>query len=445
MIKNIKIKNIPQMLLLFLYVLYLIYKITISPPNYDAMPLHSVVFIGAYFLLNKIKNKDAYLSMFLLLVVMFLVGVPLEVIVAMLVLFSGILILSNSVYISIVLYTISFALVTALFASLFMDMDSKKTYYNAGTKYSLESRKYQSNIDDVINMPHGDMVTLDRRAKYLSVPREQKFITDNRGFRNDGDNIDHNLVIVGDSFVAGSNNSQEHTISNIIYRKYGIKPYNLGFPGNVSIYKKKMKEYLKDYPEAKFIMYVYEGNDFSKKIGWNYRLFGYAASNVTRVQNRIVKLTPYKFDDILFNKLKVAVAGSQISVHKIGNQDIGFYDKYTAVSKLSDPTISNSPGDDDSVLEHLVCAFYIPTKYTVYKKYITNSSDSYIEEHDPKYMLLKKYLSKYDVSVTNLTHELQREAERLLNNDQYVFWQDDTHWNHHGMEAVSESLFKCLK
>ena len=435
----------PQLLLLLLFSIYLLYKATISPPNYDAMPLYFFIFIGVYFLLSKIKNRDGYLSMFLLLVVMVLVGVPLEVIFWVFLLCSVILMLFNSVSTSIVLYSFSSTLVAVLFTSLFMDLESKKTYFSGGTKYSLKGLKYKSNVDEVISMPHGDMVAIDRGIEYLSVPREQKFITDIRGFRNDGDDINYNLAIIGDSFVAGTGSSQEYTLSNIVYRKYGIKPYNLGIQGNLSIYKKRMKEYLKDYPDAKFIMYVFEGNDFSKKIDWNYRLFEYPFSNLTKIQNKLIGFTPYKFDDILFNQLKVKVAGRQISTYKIGNKDMGFYDKYTAVSILTDPKLSNSKGDDDTVLEHLVCAFYVPTKYTVYKKYITSSSDSYIEEQDPKYMLLKKYLSKYDVSVTNLTHKLQNEADRILANDQYIFWQDDTHWNQYGMEAVSESLFKCLK
>ena len=442
---NIKLKNIPQLLLALLFAIYLLYKATISPPNFDAMLLYFLIFMGTFFVLTKIKNRNSYLSMVLLLVVMVLVGVPLEVVLGVFILISIILMLFKSVYLSIVLYTISFSLVISLFVSLFLDMDSKNTYYNGGSKYSLKIRKYQSNIEDVISMPHGDLVAIDRRMEYLSVKREQKFITDKRGYRNDGGNINYNLVLVGDSFVAGTSTSQENTLSNITYREYGIKPYNLGFPGNISIYKQKMKEYLKDFPDAKFIMYVFEGNDFSKEIDWKYRLFGYPYDNVTKIQNRVIRFTPYKFDDILFNLLKVKIAGSQVSVYKIGNKDIGFFDKYTAVSNLTDPKLSISKGDDDTVLNNLVCAFYIPTKYTTYKKYITNSSDGYIEEHDPKYMMLKKYLDNYDVNVTNLTHKLQDEADRLLTNNQYLFWRDDTHWNQYGMKVASDSLIKCLK
>ena len=69
-------------------------------------------------------------------------------------------------------------------------------------------------------MPFGDLVanaTCKIFDEDIIEPRIQKFITDKNGFRNDKFEIDEaEIILVGDSFIAGTSNSQENIPANIL-------------------------------------------------------------------------------------------------------------------------------------------------------------------------------------------------------------------------------------
>ena len=57
-----------------------------------------------------------------------------------------------------------------------------------------------------MNMPHGDIVALEYcdKSKNISQPREQIFLTDENGFRNNKFKIEEaDIVLVGDSLITG--------------------------------------------------------------------------------------------------------------------------------------------------------------------------------------------------------------------------------------------------
>ena len=75
-------------------------------------------------------------------------------------------------------------------------------------------------------MPYGDIIAnaTCKIDKSIIEPRIQKFITDKYGFRNDNVKIeDAEIILVGDSFIAGTSNSQENIPANILKKISGKK------------------------------------------------------------------------------------------------------------------------------------------------------------------------------------------------------------------------------
>jgi hypothetical protein len=89
--------------------------------------------------------------------------------------------------------------------------------------------------------------------------------TDKWGYRNPQDADQYDVVIVGDSFVEGSQVSDEHTLPARFAAKSGVSTYNLGMSGYAPHHcVAAMREVgLKLEPQWVFYAF-YEGNDFKK-------------------------------------------------------------------------------------------------------------------------------------------------------------------------------------
>ena len=68
-------------------------------------------------------------------------------------------------------------------------------------------------------MPHGDIVALEYCNTNINIaqPRQQEFITDNLGFRNNKYKIEEaDILLVGDSQITGTSNTQEFIPANVL-------------------------------------------------------------------------------------------------------------------------------------------------------------------------------------------------------------------------------------
>jgi hypothetical protein len=130
--------------------------------------------------------------------------------------------------------------------------------------YRLGHGRYQPDRQVDMVMPFGDMVGLDRTTKdAIAQPRRVRFRTDSLGFRNDRDYAGEKIVLVGDSFIAGSGGDQEDLLSVQLRRDYGIPAYNLAFPGELHSYVRYVQSFFQTHPgEARVLLFLFEGNDF---------------------------------------------------------------------------------------------------------------------------------------------------------------------------------------
>jgi hypothetical protein len=80
---------------------------------------------------------------------------------------------------------------------------------------------------------HGDLAALSG-APSDRVYRMERFITDGRGFRNANRDSSEkvNVIVLGDSFVAGSDTTQEETWTQLLRDEHKMSVYNLGLPGS---------------------------------------------------------------------------------------------------------------------------------------------------------------------------------------------------------------------
>ena len=81
-------------------------------------------------------------------------------------------------------------------------------------------------------MPYGDIYAVDsglnKKREQIKEPREQQFITDSYGIRNDKTNIeDAEIILVGDSFITGNSITQKHIPSNVLSKISGKKVASL--------------------------------------------------------------------------------------------------------------------------------------------------------------------------------------------------------------------------
>jgi len=98
---------------------------------------------------------------------------------------------------------------------------------------------------------------------------EYTLTTDARGFRNRTDYDHYDVVAIGDSFVEGSNVSDEQVWPVLLAEKTGRSIYNLGMSaGNCVTYHESLKRIGVGLSPRIVLCMVYEGNDFRDS---NYR------------------------------------------------------------------------------------------------------------------------------------------------------------------------------
>ena len=113
-------------------------------------------------------------------------------------------------------------------------------------------------------IPFGDLVAIDGRPRAaIAEPRLVSYHTDSLGFRNDADYAGEQVLLVGDSIVAGSGSTQADILSNQLKRDYGIDAYNLAFPGELHSYVRYIQGFFKTHKSGpKAYIFLFEGNDF---------------------------------------------------------------------------------------------------------------------------------------------------------------------------------------
>tara|TARA_B100001123_G_C15294266_1_gene1018583 strand:- start:518 stop:1618 length:1101 start_codon:yes stop_codon:yes gene_type:complete len=334
-------------------------------------------------------------------------------------------------------------------------------FYRAHEKYTTKKAKYQKNVSDTIFMPHGDIYFMDyglsKKRDLIKVPRQQKFITDSYGIRNDKTKIeDAEIILVGDSFITANGTTQEHIPANILSEISGKKVASLSYGGlNPTEYELIISKYLNIIKkDAKIFVFYFDGNDFikidkpqansSKYIYWRgYQIprfsgkIRFAYERLERKKDKLllqifseknyflknIRAKSHLFYLKFFSKLHGT--GSGIKYFNIGKNTVGFYH--------TDYEINNDYVtyifQNKKVLERVNGFFFIPIKIRIYSDFIDSIE---ITSNNPLKYLRDSY-SLINKPVYDLTTIMKTSASKYLSEEKYLYWRDDTHWNQNGI------------
>ncbi len=309
--------------------------------------------------------------------------------------------------------------------------------------YRLGHGHYKPQRQGVMLIPFGDLVAMDQNTRSaIAEPRRVRYHTDSAGYRNDADYAGEQVLLVGDSFIAGSGNSQEDLLSDQLKRDYGIRAYNLAFPGKLHSYVRYVQGFFQTHPSGpQVLMFFFEGNKFPLPKSGGASLAKPipsepSAFEITRkeMQQSFKELLVYRYAFSfyhLINKRLWPDAYSRVTVLKLegpGNLSMGFLNEYVAVTKRA----SYDAGEEfplmlDRIKGHLGGIFFIPTKFRVYYNLLEGSPGPPLPNAQWEY--LQAVAHRLGVRCVNLTGPLQEESGRLLPEGKLTFWKDDSHWN----------------
>jgi len=307
---------------------------------------------------------------------------------------------------------------------------------------------------------YGDLAAMKGEKEWREI-REVVFQTDHLGFRNDKVHEPIDLIVLGDSFTAGTGTSQDKIFSRVLESSYGRSVYNMGYPGgpydeylNFAIESPKLAV----RPQAELIWVFYEGNDLDDPGGetWDlsslpwksdvgaalvrYRTFR-NRSPINQIMEGMRKRLWGKTDDVIVRTLPdgrpFLFAGWQELWGTRSQSEIEAHSNFTRL----DTTMK--------AMQRLaiernvrVSVLIMPTKGEVYR---------WVLEQRPA-MPADALSSGFALAVLGECHRIQlrcfdikgflaAEAIRLYqSSEEVLWWRDDTHLSDRGHEAVARFI-----
>jgi hypothetical protein len=321
---------------------------------------------------------------------------------------------------------------------------------------------FRKTLDFEMKQPHGDLYAIDPGGLFEVEPRNIKTTIDSLGFRNNFDYKGEKFLLVGDSFVLGIGNTQNHILSNQLKDKFGISTYSLAQSGNLFSYVKFIKYFkksqkVKEMP--KVILFLFEGNDFRN---YDFKTFresekSYSLRRIKKIYRKVFVERPFfyftyslysnAYRSVIsrFNSNDSQVKKGPTVTLQVKDNNVGFLGEYIDQTvKKKYPSFNLVEKELEFMRNKIRLIVFIPTKYRVYHELIENPPHKSIPNKNWEY--LDMFCEKLDIKLINLTEPLINRAKLLLKGkNQLVWWKDDTHWNDKGIAVTAEEIHKNLK
>jgi hypothetical protein len=303
--------------------------------------------------------------------------------------------------------------------------------------------------------------------KELREPRYTVFQTDRAGFRNTHDSEGIDLLVLGDSFGAGLDTTQDRIFASLLETKYGRRVYNLSLPGG------PYSEYL-DFliesprmtfrPNAQLIWVFFTGNDL---YAWNWGIYDPAAlpwqkgtqvwlatyknfRNHSPLRHLIIAAYRRLFGD---SRGQIVIRrelpnGLPILFHSLYQKDVNL--SKTLVER--DPVIPKLERTmaemRNRAAEHglTLTVILIPAKEELYR-WILEQRERRPDDANPSGFALAVLdaCQRLQIRCLDLKPYLTEEAYRLFDSSgKLVYWRDDTHINDNGHEAVTAFIAQMI-
>ncbi len=318
---------------------------------------------------------------------------------------------------------------------------------------------------------YGDLASISRRAE-LREERPIVFETDSRGFRNSGplpgEPLD--ILLLGDSFGAGTGTSQESTWGTLLEKRWGYRVYNLSAPGgpwNELMNLKAELDGLPVRPGTVVLWAIFEGNDlddaypeslelpelngplgrlavsftsFRRHSPLRRLLRGFSISRETILERALLD-----GDRFLFLELYARRAGRSLA-------EVLEHENHDALTRVF---AEMGRFAQEKRLE--VAVVFLPVKAAVYAPVLTGripkdtSNDALKDDArgDPSarsgfatavQMLCERQRFRF----LDLTPRLVAAAKSRFSRQEYLWWRDDSHWNPAGHEVAAEAVVRDL-
>ena len=316
-----------------------------------------------------------------------------------------------------------------------------EVFYRPHEKYE-QARGYEPNVDEYFSMPHGDLAAIDPSLpQSIFRPRKVHFRTDDRGFRNDFSYAGDSIILAGDSFVVGTGNDQKDVLANVLRREHGIDAYSIAFAAGPEEYFDTIASFSTEIKSAQFLLFVFEGNDFR---GPGRGLAKPSAYDRLKLRFQRFLGPDFKMGHIVFNntrrwlRLFYPDKKSIVEIYRIGNKKIAFYGSYLDRAS-ADVLDFDSKSLDSEIASYIAGVFFIPTKFRVYNQFLSGRLEQVLVP-PPGVVTLENIFSPYNIPVLDLTPPLVQRAYSLIQEEDFVYWEDDTHWNGQGIRVAAEEI-----
>lgn len=323
-----------------------------------------------------------------------------------------------------------------------MRLLADQLFYREHERFARHGR-YLANIHREVPIAHGDMVAMDPKAAALASPHRVQFQTDSDGFRNAADYAGEPYILLGDSFVAGVGHSAPDLLATQINQLRPGSVYSLGYPGEPKDYQRRAWEFLRTHPDshAKFIWYIYEGNDLVKP--------GEKEEVITppnawerwavHLSVRELPLLAPRYLTVLYKRIgalskKSENSASPVVIKEVGGKKMAFYQPY--IDALSQEALRLELAPSEDLLARTACVFIIPDKSRVYMPATTPPATV---------NAVKAFFAPYYIPVMDLGPVMQDAAKEAMKQGAFLYWPDDTHWNREGMAVAANEVQTCIK
>lgn len=266
----------------------------------------------------------------------------------------------------------------------------------------------------------------------FAIKKNENWITDKLGYRNNTFIKKSEVLIIGDSFIVGSSITQDSTITNVLSKKLNNQVYNIA-PANFVDFVDLLNTKVIEKP--KIIIYALneKGVPSPLKISDKKKIIE-DVSSFSVFKDKVKRLYSLKY-------LKSRISGKHgqgvpgmidSSMFFLNGKDQKYlYDKVITVAK----TIQSYNDYCESIGVDFIF-LPLPNKETVY-------FDKIPLKGQPNYLLkLDSVLSDRKIETIN-TLELYKNYRK--SNSDLIYHLDDTHWNARGVVLVTEKIVEVMK
>lgn len=267
--------------------------------------------------------------------------------------------------------------------------------------------------------------------------KDEYWKTDELGFRNDKYIKDADVLIIGDSYIAGSGLTQENTITNQLNKlDCNLKVYNMA-PSSISQFDKLLQKGMIIKP--KYLIYSIVERDVPCKIN----------QYTNSAKNIIVELFPYKdiianidqyFKFYSLNWIKARLTNTTgVGIKGVENSNMYFFQGANQKHEAMDlANTVNAIVDYKKYCDSLGISFIflpMPDKESVYYEYVPF-------DVQPDYLFKLDSLLKIEGVSTINTLKIYNDYRKIYKN--LLYHLDDTHWNSNAVELVSREILGIL-